>query len=229
MLVERSGVSDRTTTTSYWPSSAPRRVVRPNGTQQDTDYDTQGRVRQIDRTPGTSGASPRGHDYFYDNVGNRTHDDEGRYDFNARDQLINWTRKRDTGDPKNSTTVSYEITGSGAMHERTDGSTSLTFDLKGDQIDHAKALAGTTSTRLEFGYDGATGAMTCSGATTLSTCAGGTKYDYDGFGRLKQADNVGSGGAKASYAYDGLDRPDSTCTETTSSGGCSTDHQDEYG
>jgi RHS repeat-associated protein len=232
MLVERSGESDRETQKTYWPSSNVRRVTRPNMTVEETYLDTQGRVRRRDRTP--DGDSTKIHGYFYDSVDNRIHDDKGAHEYNARAQLVKWTRKRESGDPKNASNVAYEVTGSGALAKRTDSGdgTTTDFTLHGDELFETKTNDGSTNVIRHYDYDNASGDMTCSGASNLSGCVDGTKYSYDAFSRMTSSEvtSAPSGTNKPGYEYDGFDRRDVKCVNPSGScAGATSTEKTEYG
>jgi hypothetical protein len=79
--------------------------------------------------------------YGYDANGNRARDERGTHEFNARDQLVKWTRGGRNGAV--GTTVSYELNASGAIAKRTDsalpsGKRTLTNTYNGTRLSKAE-------------------------------------------------------------------------------------------
>jgi RHS repeat-associated protein len=204
--VATNAESDRVTSTKWWPSGDRSERTKSNGTVERWFYDDQGRMVNRQRNP-TSGSGDS-QDYTYAKAfdGNRTQDERGTYEYNARDQLTKWTRNAGT-------TVTYDLNGSGAITGKHDGLTDVSYSVRGDRITSATATKLGVSQTFYFRHDAA-GNVTCAAATVDSDdCLGGDKYAYDEFDRLVSAKKASSTRPPATYTYDGLDRRDFRCTD----------------
>ncbi|EHN12313.1 RhsD protein [Patulibacter medicamentivorans] len=131
---------DRTTDLRWWPSGDRRQVTKPATTSgrtvEERFYDTAGLIRERNVTePGDTSVS-RKRFYEYDKNGNRTKDERGENDYNARDQLTKWQRRRPNPDvnaaPANrllmpaktekdpGKTTTYDVDGAGRKKKTTD-------------------------------------------------------------------------------------------------------------
>lgn len=212
----------RTQTTTYWHSGDARTISRSN--VDETHYfDTQGRIVHRDRD--RSGGTPEPQDYEYDPNGNRNKDEHGTYEFNARAQMSKWTQS--------GTTSTYTLDGLGAVKTVTNPSGEQRYTSRGDRLKTVETLSGSTVTDTKYyRFDNATGAMTCadSSSDSSSGCAGGTSFDYDDYNRLKDTETSGGAAQHTTTAYDGLDRRETSCTFSVSSGSCgSSTKQHDYG
>jgi RHS repeat-associated protein len=205
MRVKVPGVQDdRVTTTQYWPSGQVREhnESAAMGAIEKTYFNDDGRLARIIR--GTKDQA-----YTYDDNGNRTRDERGSHVFNARDQLIKWTRA--AGTPNANQTVDYELNAAGAILKKTDQAASpavTTYEYTedptpgtkyvGDRL--IKSVQGAQTTTYDYnGLGDITRIHPSTGADTT--------YTYDEFERRTRTQ---SGDAIESYTYDALDRRDST-------------------
>ena len=201
----------RTTSMTYWPSGDRERTTKTNATIERRYFDDQGlpvlRTEQrAGQSPPTSSDADRWHVYTYDRNANRSKDERGTYEYNARDQLTLWTHPGagTVADPRR--VVKYEPAGDG-QQERTQTTvgpvgnattTTVTNDIDNDRVLGATSKtsgpAGSDNRTLAFDYD-ALGSMVSvrtraftgdtdpgTGTFTLTT-----KYAYDPFERLLSA------------------------------------------
>jgi len=183
VTVSRDGDNDgRTTTMSYWASGERDHMTKSNGTVEHRYFDDQGLpVLRTERRTGesepTSADEDRWHAYTYDRNANRTKDERGTYEYNARDQLTRWTHpgKNTAKDPHRD--VTYEPLGDGQQKRtRTDVSytdsgvavastTTVENEIVNDQIDSSTSRTTTTQNGAQTDVDNRT-----------------LNYDYDGLG-----------------------------------------------
>ncbi len=223
-IVTRSGESDRTVLSGWFPSGQRASRVRcnvvaeapaacPAGSVRATDtyeYADDGRLTKKTRTPRTGNADTD--TFAYDTNGNRTKDERGTHTFNARDQLTSWV--------KGTKRTRYKVDGDGATLELREfkivpsapdeQGKSVVYSYTGDQLD--KATVKTSPTAPEtvanychspFGNVERITANQCS--ATPSTFD--AEFTYDEFDRLTSTREPV--GPTTNFAYDGLDRRDS--------------------
>ena len=127
----------RVTETEYWPSNQvslrDRRAAK--GAVERTYFTDDTRISRMTRD-NQSGAQVKNQAYTYDENANRTKDERGTHEYNARDQLTRWTRASTYSHP--GTSVTYDLNASGAMLKSTDeslpaGQQQTTYDYTEDQ------------------------------------------------------------------------------------------------
>lgn len=220
MVVNPAGTEGpRTTLSDYHPSGALKRREKPNGVVETFSYEPDGRIDRVLRTRNGAGTSVGNQDYTYDRNGNRTRDERGTHSFNARDQLVEWTRaagRRHAGGR-----VTYKVSGSGAVLEQKDELDPATtaddvttlYEQKGNRLFRATATGGGQTQRARYCYDSfgalieirksSAGTPSCSGSAPSGT----TTYQYDEFERMERATGAGQVDSQI-YSYDALDRRD---------------------
>ena len=113
-----------------------------------------GDIERMKRTKGSAGATLKDPNYTYDRNGNRTTDERGTHLFNARQQLVRWTRAKG---PKAGSSVKYTPNGAGAVVEEVDefgDDTTTTYTYEGDRLTEATASQdGALDTTATYGYD----------------------------------------------------------------------------
>jgi RHS repeat-associated protein len=131
MLVEPTTGADRETITNYWPSGQRQSRRKPNGTSDRWFFNSRGDVTRRERQRDGQSAIEDDDDvgYHYDANGNRDRDERGRFEFNARDQLVEWQKPGvvDVGDRPEEVAdddysgqlTSYEVNGDGAITKTT--------------------------------------------------------------------------------------------------------------
>jgi RHS repeat-associated protein len=198
-----AGQAEQTTTTSYWDSGAVRSRTRPNGVVESLSYDDAGDLIGMRRTKGMAGAVLKDQEYNYDPNGNRTRDERGTHIFNARSQLVEWTRAQG---PRAGTTVTYGLNGAGAILWQDDAGTRVDYCLVGDRLKSAWAGGacgqGTRLARYLYDPDG------FGNLVRIEQTGRDTAYEYDSFGRLTRSDGPAASGDVETYSYDSLDRRD---------------------
>jgi len=184
---------NRVTTTSYHPSGqVEERAKLFSGVSDRFLYADDGRLAERIRTG--AGSASGAETYLYDRNGNRTEDERGSYDYNARDQLTRWTRN-------NGSSVNYTLDGSGAVTEKEDAGTTTLYDYTGDRLNWVKEG---TEERTHFEYNDF-GSVECARlATQACSAEDSVRYIYDDFER-----RTGSSEEQdTTYGYDALDRRD---------------------
>jgi RHS repeat-associated protein len=210
--------------TSYWLSGKVNTRSRwQDG--QDSNTVTENNYYNDDGTLSQQTRSSDGKDqtYSYDADGNRTQSENGTHLYNALDQEIRWTRGGTQDQANSGSTVSYTLTGTGAMTQTVDtapivtnqsslpGSTTTSYTLSGEQIASASTEVKTNS-----------GSIDC---TTNSTYQYGTSGSPDGLSSITPAAGTGTGCPTTTtpamtYSYDGFDHmtnakgPDAKSTQT---------------
>lgn len=191
MRVKVPGVQDdRVTRTQYWPSGQVREHDESSalGAIEKTYFNDDGRLARMLR------GSEKNQAYTYDENGNRTRDERGTHVFNARDQLVKWTRA--TGTPDAGLTVDYELNASGAIRRKIDQAASpsvTTYEYTEDPAPGTK-------------YVGDRLIRSVQGAQT-------TTYDYNGLGDITRIHP--STGSDTTYSYDEFERRTRTQTGST--------------
>jgi len=190
MTVENEGEANRVTKTDYWESGQrQKRTTDRDGDPKDTVerefYFSDGKIARKDRKRQGASSFAKNQDYDYDVNGNRTKDERGSHNYNARDQLTKWTAS-------GGAETSYALNGTGNIASKTAGgqSTNYSYAADGQRLTSVSGPGGTTTPNYNDN-----GEMTDDGA--------GTTYQYDPFGRMTQAS---TGGQASDYDYDGLDR-----------------------
>jgi RHS repeat-associated protein len=198
-----AGQPDHTTTTTRWDSGALRSRTRPNGVVESRWFADDGDILRMRRSKGSTGAVLKDQQYVYDDNGNRTRDERGTHVFNARRQLVQWTRAQG---PRAGSTVSYGLNGAGAILRREDGANGRveTYSYRGDRLYSVTASEpGKLDATARYRYD----PDGFGNLVRVEQPGQDTVYDYDSFGRLTRADGPGTGD-DVSYSYDPLDRRD---------------------
>ncbi len=197
--------------TTYHPSGERESRRRNEANDGDpavteaTYHYSDGRLASMRRTR-RGGAELKDKTYSYDRNGNRSEDERGGYEFNARDQVTKWTR----GDQAQlSGAVSYDLNGSGSMTSQSDtanGGSETTYAYDGDRLMESQTSSQGSSSTSTFAYDdfGSTTQISQSGAS--GGASKDTGMDYDEFGRMKKGS--GPDGKSVTYSYDALDRRD---------------------
>jgi RHS repeat-associated protein len=234
MTVDPATGSNRVTTTNYWPSGRRELRRKPNNATDRWFYNTRNEITRRERQK--DGAALDDADvtnYGYDDNGNRDRDERGTYDFNARDQLIKWTKS-------SGKVTEYQLNGDGAITQKsvspTPGAapTVTTFTYRGERLKYAD----TGNTRQYYRYDdfgnvarilakprGADGNFPAvdETASQSSECPNVPNdvgvdeiyYCYDEFERPRLTKGGGSGSETEVIDYDGLDRRDTRKVGTT--------------
>ncbi|HEX2084476.1 MAG TPA: RHS repeat-associated core domain-containing protein [Solirubrobacteraceae bacterium] len=162
MTVDAPGSEpDRTTTTNYHASSERFRRNKPNGTVDFWLRNTRGELVEHKRDP-VSGAT-ESDTYDYDANGNRTKDERGTHEFNARGQHTRWVRPVAQGRAKSGWSVEYTLNGDGALARRTERNADnaqqivTDFDYRGERLVHTLTTDHTNQpavkTLADYKYD----------------------------------------------------------------------------
>ncbi len=110
----------------YWPSGElQRKTILKPGTNNNIDeyrfFTSRGEVSKIRRQKVGESGFQKDQGYSYDANGNRTEDERGEHEFNARDQLAKWMRSVDHKvASKQGTEVTYLLNATGAIEKKTD-------------------------------------------------------------------------------------------------------------
>lgn len=155
---------DRITRTRWFGGGQMRERTKPNGTRDRWSWDGIGRKQRHDRMRSGEATDPESESYAYDANGNRTRDERGTHQFNARDQLTRWDRPTDRGrTDRRGWSTSYELDGSGATTKKTErnrvGNEQITstFALDGERLNSSETLDRTqavnVTTKQYFRYD----------------------------------------------------------------------------
>ena len=231
MVVRQGDDPARTTTKTYHPSGELASSTRDmaNDIVEERYFNVFGDPSAMRRKRAdASDWNLKDQTYSYDDNGNRTQDERGTHEVNARDQLVKWTRG--SKQPKPGTTVTYELTGSGAIAKKLDKAedairqlTTFTFD--GTRL----AKSETNESESTYSYDDLGSVVRIRTApkvggtvppptpelpslpaqcTPLATVENEVRYCYDEFERMLVAKGSGVGKDAAVYEYDGFDRRD---------------------
>jgi len=112
MTVDPAQGADRVTQTRWHDSGALRKRTKPNGSVDAWSFNALGEKTSHERIRAGQSSDPDRQGYDYDANGNRERDERGSHDFNARDQLVKWTRPSDSGrSDRRGWATSYTITG----------------------------------------------------------------------------------------------------------------------
>jgi RHS repeat-associated protein len=198
-----AGGAQRTTSSDYYDGDFLASRTKPGGIVETRSYNDRGKLTNLTRKKGTTVQKNRS--YSYDRNDNRTTDERGTHLFNARSQLIKWTRT-------NQTVVDYTLNGAGAVTKRQDGPLTLSYCFAGDRVTSAwLGSACQSGTRAaKYNYD----AFGFSNVEKIEEYVGGlptrtTTYSYDAFGRMKTAEGPTTGTADdGTFVFDALDRRD---------------------
>jgi RHS repeat-associated protein len=160
MTVSPPTGANRVTTTNYWPSGRRESRTRPNGVIERRFFDTRGDISRLirDGQSGTDGLVV----YRYDGNANRDRDERGRYEFNARDQLVLWQKPgsadqdAELDSAYSGRITRYTLNGDGAIDEKSvlddqnDTSPTLTdFEYRDERLRWAQ----TGNVRAYYRYD----------------------------------------------------------------------------
>ena len=92
MTVDAAGAgANRLATTEYWPSGEKSKRVKADKVSETWFYANDGRLLG-DRRDNSAGVNTKNQEYRYDANGNRSKDERGEHQYNARDQLVQWKR-----------------------------------------------------------------------------------------------------------------------------------------
>ena len=119
-----------------------------------------------DRIRREQSSDPDPQTYDYDRNGNRTQDERGEHAFNARDQLVRWTRPDDRGrQDRRGWSTEYTLNGTGAMLRKLEkdagGAEKIdtSFELDGERLETSNTVDRTqevpVETKQTFRYDDA--------------------------------------------------------------------------
>ena len=191
----------RSTRREYFPSGEVSKVTRHNGVVEERFHFDDGEMSRMrrQRPSDAAGTFSKDQEYTYDVDANRTKDERGTHVYNARDQLVQWTR---AGDRRyGGSSVSYTVDGAGRVELVQDSSPLPDRDpeYQGERVDFER-VEGIT---IDHAYDVFGSVKSISGGGFTQT------FEYDGRERIikKTTNNLGTeeGG---SYVYDALDRRD---------------------
>jgi RHS repeat-associated protein len=207
--IDQPGGPTRTTTRSFWPSEQVRHLDRANGSSQDLYYAADAKATQrVDESTTV--------DYGYGDANrNRTADERGAYAYNARRQLVGWTRAASATRPARD--VAYIVNGAGAVSKKidhyaqhlptatADTTITTTNTYRGDRLESAVVAAtGQPTKTADYDYDTLFGSM-----TTVDDGDELTRYKYDAFERLTRSfSSKDTSNNDTVICHDGLDRRD---------------------
>jgi RHS repeat-associated protein len=204
--------ADRTTTTTYFDGGFVDRRVKPNDVREDYTFRDDGRLASMRRSK-PNNDELKNQEYLYDRNGNRRKDERGTHLFNARQQLVRWTRGPDQQRPEGSF-VEYVLLGDGRLDVKRDYNESSPNDpFRVDDFDYGDD---DRLDRVEAEEDGklpstATYRYDADGFGNVERISQpdvqDTTYDYDAFGRMIRSRGPGDA-ADRDYTYDALDRRD---------------------
>ena len=205
----------RETRTSYYSgSNFIHTRTKPNDVIETFHFLDDSKLGRMERDEGSN--ELKNQPYSYDDNGNRTEDERGEHIFNARDQLIEWTRGDNTNDQGSK--VCYELNGAGAITRHTDtkdtdpagqhdcaGDDAVTeYSYRGDRLDLATATRpGHPTGETHYRYD------VFGNIWRIEPDDGeeATTFVYDEFGRMTRSRGPEED-ADRDYRLDGLDRRD---------------------
>jgi RHS repeat-associated protein len=213
--------SPRTTSSAYYPSDAVATRTKSNTVVERWFYDSRGEPIRSQRD--RQGATVKNQVYSYDRNTNRTTDERGTYNYDARNQLTSWTR--DPDQPHPGATVTYVHNGTGAVTRKTDSAgPDTTSVFAGDRLVRTSTSDQGTTVTDYYAYDefGNVTTITRDQPVTgsFNPCtdtppSGGIAYCYDAFERLTRSKGPDQD-PQTSYTYDALDRRDSRTRQGTS-------------
>jgi RHS repeat-associated protein len=195
---------DRVATTEYWPSGEKSRRIKADKVQETWFYANDGRLLR-DRSHNDAAPTDKfakDQEYRYDENGNRTKDERGEHQFNARGQLVEWKRGEQYEAPGSK--VTYDVNGSGAITEKHDeGANDVTkYKYIGDRL---KSTSSTRDGNADYTYDPFGNVKKIDGGSDDAD------FEYDAFERMTKSSG-GTTDTTSEYEYDGMDRRD---TETS--------------
>lgn len=126
---------DRTTLTRWWNSGEMRQRVKPSGTTDDWYWTSRGSKAAHTRTPSAAGVAATTVTYKYDPNENRTQDERGTYDFDARDGMVKWTRPTGDGRPKAGYVTTYTRRGDGSLSQTVERNGATATETVGYEYD----------------------------------------------------------------------------------------------
>ena len=121
---------DRLTMTEWWPSDQMRERTKPNDTVESRYYLPSAEISAKVRDPRQGATETQ--TYAYDLNGNRSFDERGAHAFNARDQLVSWSRPAEQGPGAAPAGHSYA---EAIDPDSTQGTTTYTLDGTGQQLE----------------------------------------------------------------------------------------------
>jgi RHS repeat-associated protein len=205
MAVAEPNESANTYLTAYHPSGEVKSQRRPSSVDEQTFYRTDGNVSQMRSGP-SGGDRTKDQAYAYDRNLNRTSDERGTHAFNARDQLVSWTRA--AGQPGAGKTVRYELDGTGQITREDDAGQVTTSRHNGDRLlSQTTEVSAQPNTTRRFAYDDLGAIVEETEQVGSSAPTSEVRYAYDAFERLVQARGPDASD-DAFYRHDGLDRRD---------------------
>jgi RHS repeat-associated protein len=163
MTVDGPGGS-RPTTTRWFQGGQMRERNKARGATDRWSWDALGQKRRHERIKPGETSDPTPMSYDYDDNGNRTEDERGEHDFNARGHLVQWTRRADRDDEKDGWITDYTVDGSGQVRAKVerDGDAKkleVTHDIAGTRIESTKTTShqpvGAVKTTDTYRYDDA--------------------------------------------------------------------------
>jgi RHS repeat-associated protein len=191
--------ADRTTATTYWPSGErrARTTERPGAgddTVERTFFLSDGRLARMDRKRAGAADFAKSKSYDYGTNGNRIEDERGSYGYNARGQVVSWTRP-------GGTTTSYTLNGVGSIVAQQTGADVISYEYAADGRRVVAATQAGARTVYNYSADGL-GNMTSYGPEGQPATV---SFEYDSFGWMIHSTR---GSSDTTYSYDGLDRRD---------------------
>lgn len=194
--VQHHGRTDQTRS-EYYDSGQRMMRMKPNDTEERFYFSDDGRISMRDREGDPAQR------YEYDENGNRELDERGEYDFNARDQLVEWVKNPDEPDERR---VTYELNGTGAIKREVDDqgpdeeTLTTRSEFNGYRLDFTERTLGASApVRANYVHN-------LFGSVIRIEAEGeqDTVLEYDGFERMTKSS--GPGAPDEEYDYDGLDR-----------------------
>jgi RHS repeat-associated protein len=230
MRVQQSGQAEpREWETKWFPSGAMRERTKPNDTVESWTYyagDITHHMRRRVKNPPAGDPYAKNIEYEYDADGQRTKDERGTYEYDARDQLVTWKRNdKKVGETTvQGTTVTYEHTGNGAVRRKVDDGEVTTYEFtKGDRLDYVVD----DGDRWDYRHNDLGDVTKIEPGEGVANAVP-TNYEYDALGRLEFAHDESTGTKGERYAYDALDRRDWKCDATSAIAACETNTRSEF-
>ena len=167
----------RKTATDWWDSGEISTRTKANGTVEQRFFNAHGEISQKRRDPAATAADTEVQGYDYDADGNRIMDERGGHIgqdgevedghvFNARGQLVEWTRGAkytavDPSEDKEGTTVTYERNASGDITTKVDSfdpslaalPTTTTYNYAGERLRSSEATRGPATVHSTYYHD----------------------------------------------------------------------------
>jgi RHS repeat-associated protein len=217
---------ERRTVTEYYPLSGfiQRRNKFNNGVVRNVvetfEFRDDGQIARMERRD-LAGNTVKNQPYAYDANGNRTRDERGTHLFNAREQLIAWTRGEDHDDDDTvaGSRVCYRLNAAGSILRKTDTQAhqaepgdvecrareylTTNYTYNGERLLATRTTAsGHTPTNVVYDYDDFGNVERIAPENRAPTT-----FAYDQFGRMIRSRGPGEDEDR-DYRYDALDRRD---------------------